>query len=132
LPWSTSVKPAGNTLVVLNMTVGEPVAVSATEPSTPTVNAALLELVIFGVISLLTVRTNDCVDRPPEFVAVSVNLKVPALAGVPEIVAVPFDPATKCTPEGSVPCSVSAAAGSPLVETVNVFFRPVQNVAAGL
>ena len=43
---------------------------------------------------------------------------MPALIGVPEIVALPL-PAAKFTPGGRSPDSVSAAAGKPVVLTLN-------------
>ena len=67
-------------------------------------------------------------------VAVIVSVVVPAgVAAVLARVAVPSPLSTNVTPVGSVPVSVSAAVGVPVVVTVNVSALPVANdLAAAL
>ena len=54
---------------------------------------------------------------------------MPAEAGVPLRVAVPFPLSLKVTPPGSVPVSVKDGGGKPVVDTVNDAAEPTVNVA---
>ena len=66
-------------------------------------------LVMAGAWSMVSVKL--WVTVPTVLVAVTERLNTPATVGVPASVAVPSAPATKLTPVGWVPVSVTAGAG---------------------
>ena len=107
--------------------------VTVNVPNVPVANVVLLALVITGAWAAATVRVKLWAasgDTPLEAVIVSVYVpKVPAV-GVPASVAVPLSFATKVTPDGSTPVSLSEGVGTPVVETVKLLEMPVVNVVA--
>jgi hypothetical protein len=121
------VTPVGNAPDSLRVAAGNPLAVTVKLPALPTVNVALLTLVIAG--AWLTVRVKLCVaGEPTPLEAVIVRLYVPSepAAGVP--LNTPVD-ALKVTPAGKVPDSLRASAGNPLAVTVKLPALPTVNVA---
>jgi hypothetical protein len=128
-PLSTNVTPAGSAPDSVRDAVGTPVAVTVNDPAAPTVNVALVPLVIAGAWSTVSVKV--CVASVPiTLCALMLSeyvLPVNA-AGVPASVAVPFPLSTNVTPVGSAPVSVSAGSGKPVVVTVKVPAWPTVNV----
>ena len=86
-PLSTNVTPLGSAPVFVSDGVGDPVAVTVKFPATPTVNMALLALVIAGA-GTETVKVSVAVPVPPPLLALKVTVEVPAAVGVPEITPV--------------------------------------------
>ena len=127
---SVKVTPLGSPPASVREGVGKPVAVTANVPAAPTVNVALVPLVIAGAWSTVSVKV--CVASVPIPLCALMDreyvLPVPA-AGVPLRVAVPFLLSTKVTPVGSAPVSVRDGAGKPDVVTVNDPAPPTVNVA---
>jgi hypothetical protein len=106
---------------------GNPLAVTVKLPAVPTVNVALLALVMAGGWSMVSVKL--CVAAvPTPFVAVNVRLYVPPVpaAGVP--LNTPVD-ALKVTPFGNAPDSLSVDAGNPPAVIVKLPAVPTVNVA---
>ena len=99
--------------------VGVPVVVTVNDPAVPTTNVVLLALVIVGAWPTVNVKLWTAFGETP-LLAVNVMLKIPACVGVPESVPVPLWLSEKETPVGSVPDSLSAAVGKPVLVTVNV------------
>src|SRR5437879_1209932 len=125
-----NVTPLGNVPVSLKVGVGVPVAVTVNVPAVPTVNVVLLALVITGAV--FTVSVKFCVAAvPTPLLAVNMIGYVPLVpaAGVPLSVPVPLPLSAKVTPPGSVPDSVRAGAGKPVVVTINVPGPPKANDA---
>ena len=65
---------------------------------------------------------------PTPFVALIVNVYVPAVVGVPESVAVPSPLSVNMTPDGSAPVSDNWAVGTPVDLTVKVQAWPTIHV----
>ena len=83
--------------------VGLPVVMTPNDPAAPTVNVAVLALVMAGATgAAFTVRTKLCVAVPAVLAASMVSVYVPWLpsGGVPDRVAVPSPLSLKVTPEG--------------------------------
>jgi len=117
---SLKVTPLGSVPVSVREGVGAPVVVTENVPGVPTVNVVLLALVMTGAV--FTVRVKLWLAAvPTPLMAVNVMGYVPTVpaAGVPLSVPVPFPLSLKVTPFGSAPVSVEAAAGKPVVITVN-------------
>ena len=103
------------------------IPVRVVDPPAVIGDADAIKLVIVGAATTLNV--NDCVafGNVP-LLAVMVIGELPAAAAVPEIVAVPFPLSVKFTPPGKAPVLLTAAAGLPVVVTVNVPLVPAVKV----
>jgi hypothetical protein len=122
-----NVTPAGNVPDSLRVAAGYPLAVTVKLPALPTVNVALLALVIAG--AWLTVRAKFCVAaEPTPLEAVNVRLYVPPEPAVGVPLSTPVD-ALNVTPVGNAPDSLRVAAGNPLAVTVKLLALPTVNVA---
>src|SRR5215472_5970357 len=121
-----NVTPAGNVPDSLSDGAGNPVAATVNEPIAPTLNVALLALVMDGASS--TVNVKFCVALlPTPLLAVNVMeyvLPVPA-AGVPLRTPVVV---LNVTPVGSAPVSLNVGAGNPVAVTVKVPAVPTVKV----
>src|SRR6266542_2234124 len=133
----TKVTPPGSepvSLMFIDAPVGKPVVVTVNVPAVPTLNVALLALVMAG--GWLTVRVKLCVafGVTPLFAVMVIGYVPPVPgSGVPASVAVPSLLLTNVTPLGSAPVSlmlIDALVGKPVVVTVNVPATPVWNVVA--
>ena len=104
-----NVTPVGNTPDSLRVAVGNPLAVRVKLPALPTVNVALLALVIAGAWLTVSVKL-WLAGWPTPFAAVKVTAYVPPepAAGVP--LSTPVE-ALKVTPVGNAPDSLSVEAG---------------------
>ena len=121
-PLSTNVTPVGRVPVSVEVPVGLPAVVTRKVPLFPTLKVALSALVTLG--AKLTFKAKFWVAGGlTPLSATKLRLKTPPFVGVPLKVAVPSPLSTNVTP-GSVPVSVIAGAGNPLVVTVNVPFAP--------
>jgi hypothetical protein len=121
------VTPAGKVPDSLRVSAGNPLAVTVKLLALPTVNAALLALVIAGAWSIVSVKL--CVAaEPTPLEAVIVRLYAPAVpaAGVP--LSTPVD-ALKVTPVGNAPDSLKVGAGDPLAVTVKLPALPTLKAA---
>ena len=106
---------------------GKPVAVTVKVPPVPTVNVALLELVIAGAAS--TVRVNCCSNGEPALLdAVNVIGYVPLVPACGFPLKIPVE-GLKVTPFGSAPDSESVGVGEPVAVTVKLEFVPIVKVA---
>src|SRR5664280_87152 len=121
------VNPLGRAPVSASVAVGEPVVVTVKVEALPTVGVTRELLVNFGGVPMVMVRA--CVTEPLALVAVRVSVEVPAVVGVPVMVAVPSPLLVKRTPVGTVPVSVMAAVGEPVVVTVKENAVPTTPVA---
>ena len=101
--------------------------VTVNVPNAPTVNVVASPLVNVG--RSRTSRVNCWVSLPTELVAVSWNVVLPLLVGVPPSVAVPSPLSTRVIPAGSAPCTVIDGPGNPVVVTVKEPGSPTSNVA---
>jgi hypothetical protein len=110
-----SVTPFGSVPLALNVGAGEPVAVTVNVPAVPTAKVALFALVIAGGEFTVSVKLWLAFGASP-FCAVNVIRYVPLTVGVPDKIPVS---GLKVTPFGSVPLSLRAGAGVPVVVTVN-------------
>src|SRR5664280_1582128 len=125
------VNPLGRAPVSASVAVGEPVVVTVKVEALPTVGVTRELLVNFGGVPMVMVKA--CVTEPLALVAVRVRMEVPAVVGVPEMVAVPLVLALKVNPAGRAPVSASVAVGEPVVVTVKVeAFPTVSEVEAAL
>jgi len=125
----TNVTPLGSVPVSDSVGVGVPVVVTAKVPNAPTVNVAVLALVIAGAWFTFNVKL-WLAGVPTPLLAVIVRGYVPPVAGVPLNVAVPFPLSTNVTPLGSAPVSVSDGVGDPVAVTVKKPSPdPISNVA---
>ena len=109
LPLSTNVTPVGRAPVSSRAGSGVPVAVTGKENAVPKATVSDPALVIAGACSMVSVKL--WVTVPTALAAVMMKVEVPRVVGVPERVAVPLAPATKVTPGGRAPASVSVGAG---------------------
>src|SRR5262249_8767013 len=132
-PLSVKVTPLGSKFAgILSAAVGKPAVVTVNEPGLPTVNVVLLALVMAGAWFTVRVKGVGRASRRAIW-AVMVKGKVdgwaPSLAGVPARVAVPSPLSVNVTPPGSTLAGMlSAAAGKPVVVTVNEPGLPTVNV----
>jgi len=125
------VNPLGRAPVSASVAVGEPVVVTVKVETLPTVGVTRELLVNFGGVPMVMVKA--CVTEPLALVAVRVRMEVPAVVGVPEMVAVPLVLALKVNPAGRAPVSASVAVGEPVVVTVKFkAFPTVSEVEAEL
>src|SRR5579871_5606679 len=119
--------PLGSVPNSFQVGAGKPVSVRLKLPAEPTVNAALLALVMAGACLMVSVKF--CVaELPTPLLAVKTRLYVPPVpvAGVPLRTPVLV---LKVTPLGSVPDSLSVGVGEPVAVTVNVPADPAVNAA---
>jgi hypothetical protein len=117
---SENIKPLGKAPLSLVIGVGDPVVVTVNEPPTPTVNVVELALVIVGGVPTVSVKLCEASGETPSD-APNVIANIPVWLGVPLSVPVPSWLSANITPFGSVPLSLTAGAGKPVVVTVNVF-----------
>ena len=106
---AAKVTPAGRAPVSVRVGAGVPVVVTGKLKAVPRVTVSEPALVMAGARS--TVRVKLWVTVPAELVAEMMKAEVPTVVAVPERVAVPLAPATKVTPVGRAPVSVTAGAG---------------------
>ena len=121
-PLSVNVTPDGSAPFSDNWQGGHPVDVTVKVPAWPTVKVAWSAPVILHA-AWGTVRVKFWVAAgPTPFVAVIVNVYVPAVpaAGVPDNVAVPLLLSLNVTPDGSAPVSDNVHVGTPVDVTVKV------------
>lgn len=121
------VNPAGRAPVSASVAVGEPVVVTVKFKAFPTVSEVEAELV--NLVAVPITIESVAVAVPLAFLAVRVSVEVPAVVGVPVMVAVPSPLLVKRTPVGRVPVSVMAAVGEPVVVTVKENAVPTTPVA---
>ena len=117
LPLTTKLTPRGRPPSSVITGVGVPVAETVKEPAVPTLNAALLVLVIAGLWLTVIARLCDALGVVP-LAAVKVLVKTPLAVGVPATVPVPLWLSVNVTPAGNVPLRVIVGIGKPLVVTV--------------
>ena len=133
-PLSTNVTPVGSAAPVrVIAATGDAVVDTVNVPATSTVKLVVLALANVGALFTINVKACGAV-APAVFVAVKAIANVPPVpaAGVPLNVPVPLPLSTNVTPAGSAtPLRVSAAAGKPLVVTVNDPAAPTANVVLG-
>src|SRR3954452_10389009 len=103
----TKVTPPGSaplSLMAIEAPVGKPVVVIANVPAWPTLNVALLPLVMAGASLIVSVKLCPAAGVTP-LSAPMVIVYVPPVStpGVPPSVAVPSLLLTRVTPEGSAP-----------------------------
>jgi hypothetical protein len=124
-----NVTPLGSAPDSLRVGAGVPVVVTVNVAAAPIANELLFALVIVGAWSTVNVKACEA-GVPTPLLAVNVKEYVPPVpaAGVPLSAPVPFPLSAKVTPLGSVPVSVSAGVGDPVVVTVNVAAAPIANV----
>src|SRR5664280_88520 len=121
------VNPLGRAPVSASVAVGEPVVVTVKVEAFPTVSEVEAELV--NLVAVPITIESVAVVVPLAFLAVRVSVEVPAVVGVPVMVAVPSPLLVKRTPVGTVPVSVMAAVGEPVVVTVKENAVPTTPVA---
>src|SRR5271170_387038 len=112
-PLAVSASPAGSAPVSVTSGVGDPVVVIANDPAEFCVKSALDPLVMAGAAPVFTVIVSESVAVLPEaLLAETDTVSLPAAAGSPEMVAVPYPLSTRLSPDGSVPVArVIAGAG---------------------
>jgi hypothetical protein len=109
LPLSVKVTPLGSAPDSLRAGAGKPVVVTAKVPAVPTVNVAVLALVMAGAWSTLRVKAFVAVIAGVlESVAVTVKLKGPETVGAPVIAPVT---AFRRSPVGSAPVVTAQVIG---------------------
>ncbi len=131
--FAANVTPEGSTPVSLSKGVGTPVVVTVKLLEMPVVNVVAAALVIAGARAAATVSVKLWVaagDTPLEAVIVSAYVPKVLAAGVPASVAVPLSFATKVTPDGSTPVSLTEGVGTPVVVTTKLLEMSVVNVVA--
>ena len=131
VPFAPLVKvmPLGNAPVSVKVDAGKPAVITVNDPEVPTVNVAVLALVIVGASSTVSVKPWLAAEPTP-LPAINVMgyvLPVP-VAGIPPKVPVPFPLSVKVTPLGSGPDSVRLGAGEPVAVTGNAPVVPATNV----
>src|ERR1700722_12756402 len=126
-PVGLNERPFGNAPASLNVGVGKPVAARSKVPAVPTVNVALLAVVIAGASSMTRVKVWDASGLSP-LVAVKVSVSVPPVpvAGVPLSTPVAASNESRV---GSAPVSPNWGVGAPAAVTSNVPAVPTTNVA---
>ena len=106
---ATKVTLAGRPPTSVRAGAGVPTVVTLKEKAVPTLAVYEPALVMAGARSMVSAELWDTV--PVSLVAVMVKTGDPTVVGVPERIAVPLAPATKVTPAGRVPVSVTVGAG---------------------
>jgi hypothetical protein len=122
---ASSVTPFGSVPLSVQVGAGVPVAVAVNVPAVPTLNVALLALVIEGAESTVSVKLWLAFGVTP-FCAVKVIGNVPPAVGVPDRIPVV---ALSVTPFGSAPLSVHVGLGVPVAVAANVPAVATVNVA---
>jgi hypothetical protein len=120
-----NVTPVGNAPDSLSVGTGEPLAVTTKLPTLPTLKAVVLALVIAGPSS--TVRVKPWLACCPTLLeAVNVKLYVPPVPTIGVPLKTPVD-ASKVTPVGNAPDSLSVGTGEPLAVTRKLPALPTLN-----
>jgi hypothetical protein len=129
-PLSEKLTPVGSDPDSLRSGVGVPVVVTVKEPEEPSLKIVLLDEVMFGACSTeVTVSVKLWfAGLPTPLLAVKVIGKLPLDVGVPDKLAVPFPLSVKVTPAGSVPVSLRAGVGLPVVVTRKLPDTPLEKV----
>lgn len=120
-PLPTNVTPDGSAPVSLSVGVGTPVVVTLNVPAAPTVNVALLPLVIAGGLSTVIVNAVAAEDCPKVSLRVSVIEIVVCVVGVPDTTPVLE---LSDSPSAGRPVALQVSVPLPVPANVNEYGLP--------